>query len=269
VSQVRYVRKHNGLQLTMSDDYFVAKRSNKEIRAEALGAKKFYETDNRHPVNIIRCLESGKILTRGGRKKLVYNLVDDELMAGHDGKTEFTPDSVVISVKRSVHQKALWGDGRARMTLAHELGHGVMHNGATLFRSSGAAGATELSRSSPWESAEHQAKVFASAFLIDDKIAASLSSPEEISTEFLVSLEAAEICFERLAEEAEHARSAERVQISNEDFQKKMRDAIGRRPLQKETRYTGDFCAKCGNATLIPMGIKLLCDTCGDISDPH
>ena len=135
MSQVRYVRKHDGLQLTMSDDYYVPKRSNKEIRTEALGAKKFYETDNRHPVNIIRYLGPGRFLREGGGN-LVYNLIDDELMADHDGKTEFTPDSVVISVKRSVHQKALWGDGRARMTLAHELGHGVMHNGATLFRSS-------------------------------------------------------------------------------------------------------------------------------------
>jgi Zn-dependent peptidase ImmA (M78 family) len=253
----------------MSDDYFVPKRSNKEIRAEALGAKKFYETEDRRPVNIIRCLESGKILTRRRRSKLVYNVVDDELMEDRDGKTEFTADSVIITVKRNVHQKARWGDGRARMTLAHELGHGVMHYGATLFRKSGAAGATELSRSAPSESAEHQAKVFASAFLIDDKVAASLPSPEEISTEFLVSLEAAEICFERLAEEAEHAKSAERVQISNEDFQEKMRDAIGHKPLQKEPRYTGDFCAICGNATLMPMGIKLLCDTCGDVSDPR
>lgn len=250
------------------DDYFVPKRSNKEIRAEALSAKKFYETEKRRPVNIIRCLSSGQILTRRGRRKLVYNVVDDELMGNRDGKTEFVADTVIISVKRSVHQKAFWGDGRARMTLAHELGHGVMHYGATLFRSSGAVGSTELSRTSPWESAEHQAKVFASAFLIDDKAAATHSSPEEISTEFLVSLEAAEICFERLMEEAEHARSAERVRLSNEDFQNRMRNAIGTRTKQ-EFQYTGDFCAICGNATLLPMGIKLLCKTCGDVSDPR
>jgi len=249
------------------DDFFVPKRSNKEIRAEALSAKKFYETEKRRPVNIIRCLQSGKILTRRGRRKLVYNVVDDELMSNRDGKTDFTADTVIISVTRSVHQKALWGDGRARMTLAHELGHGVMHCGATLFRSSGAAGSTELSRTSAWESAEHQAKVFASAFLIDDKVAATLSSPEEISTEFLVSLEAAEICYERLMEEAEHARSAERVRLSNEDFQTKMRDATGARP-KHEFQYTGDFCTNCGNATLFPMGIKLLWHTCGNVSDP-
>jgi hypothetical protein len=252
----------------MSDDYYVPKRSNREIRAEALSAKKFYETEKRRPVNIIRCLQSGKILTRRGRKKLIYNIVDDELMGGKDGKTEFSTDSVVISVKRSVHQKAVWGDGRARMTLAHELGHGVMHYGATMFRSSGAVGVTDLSRASASESAEHQAKVFASAFLIEDDVAATLSSPEEISTEFVVSLEAAEICFERLAEEAERARSVDRVQRSNEDFQSKMLEAIGRN-RKHAPKYTGDICVICGNATLVPMGIKLLCSTCGDVSAPR
>jgi hypothetical protein len=251
----------------MSDDYRVPKRSNKETRAEALSAKNFYETEKRYPVNIVRCLQSGKILTRRGRRKLIYKVVDDELMGTRDGKTEFTTEAVIISVKRSVHQKAIWGDGRSRMTLAHELGHGAMHFGATMFRSSDAVGATGLSRTSPSESAEHQAKVFASAFLIDDNVAATLSSPEEISTVFLVSLEAAEICFERLADEAEHAFSAERVRLSNEDFQSKMRDAIGNRPKQ-EFQYTGDFCTKCGNATVLPMGVKLLCHTCGNVTDP-
>ena len=153
----------------MSDDYYVAKRKNKEIRAEALSAKTFYKTEKRRPVNIIRCLGSGRIPTRRGCKTLIYNLVNDDEMGSRDGKTEFVADTVVISIKRSVHQKARWGDGRARMTLAHELGHGVMHDGATMFRKSDAVGPTELSRTSPWESAEHQAKVFASAFLIDDE----------------------------------------------------------------------------------------------------
>ena len=68
------------------DDYRVPKRKNKEIRAEALSAKKFYGTEKRRPVNIVRCLQSGKILTRRTRKKLIYEIVDDELMARRDGK---------------------------------------------------------------------------------------------------------------------------------------------------------------------------------------
>jgi hypothetical protein len=189
-------------------------------------------------------------------------------MGCDDGKTEFLENKVIIFVKRSVHQKALWGDGRARMTLAHELAHGVMHYGAPMFRGTGAVGTTELSRTNAAESAEHQAKVFASAFLIDDVVAAAFSSPEEISTEFVVSWDAAVICFDRLAEEAEHAQSAERVRVSNEEFKARMRQAMGRQHSQNEFHYTGDFCDVCGNATLIPMGVKLLCHTCGNITDP-
>jgi Zn-dependent peptidase ImmA (M78 family) len=252
----------------MSLDYRVPKRSDKEIREEAVATRRAYKTEHRRPVNIIRCLQSGWIPTRRGRKELDFNIIDDEQMDRDDGKTEFVEDKIIISVKRSIHQKAFWGDGRARMTLAHELAHGVMHYGATMFRGTGAAGTTELSLTNAAESAEHQAKIFASAFLIDDVIAASLPSPEEISTEFVVSWEAAAICFERLAEEAEHAQSAERVRLSNEEFQARMRQAMGHRHSLHEFHYTGDFCDVCGNATLIPMGIKLLCHTCGNISDP-
>jgi Zn-dependent peptidase ImmA (M78 family) len=254
----------------MSADHHAPKRSDKQVRQEAIATKREYKTEDRRPVNIIRHLQSGWIPTRRGRKKLVYKIVEDNQMGDDDGKTEFADDEVIISVKRSVHQKALWGDGRARMTLAHELAHGVMHYGVALSRRFDAIGTTELSRISAAESAEHQAKVFASAFLIDDAVAARLSSPEEISTEFLVSLEAAEICFERLAAEAEHAESAERVRQSNEIFHARMRDAAGRRPFwEQEPKYTGDFCGICGNATLIPMGTKLLCKTCGNVSDPQ
>ncbi len=246
----------------MSEDYRVPKRSDKEVREEAYQTKRAYGAADRRPVNIIRCLQSDVILTRYGRKKLIYRIVDDKEMGGKDGRTEFADNTVIISVKRSVHEKALWGDGRSRMTLAHELGHGVMHYGATMFRQSDAVGTTELSRGGAAESAEHQAKVFASAFLIDDKVAATLTSPEEISLEFGVSLEAAKICFERLIAAAERARSAERVRLSNEAFQAAMR-----KPAQQPT-YTGDFCVVCGNATLMPMGIKLMCHTCGNIGDP-
>ena len=107
-------------------------------------------------------------------------------------------NAVVISVKRSVHEKAQFGDGRSRMTLAHELAHGVMHYGAAKFRMAGAAGATSFSKTNAYESAEHQAKVFASAFLVHDAQAVEFSSAETISEEFGISLEAARIVFERI-----------------------------------------------------------------------
>jgi hypothetical protein len=247
--------------MPMAEDHRVPALSNREIREEASKTKHDYGAANRRPVNIVRFLESGSILTKRGRRKLVYNVVDDHEMGDCDGRTDFRADTVTITVKRSVHERAVWGDGRARMTLAHELGHGVLHYGAPMFRGTNASGPTELSQTSAFESAEHQAKVFASAFLIDDKVAATFDSAEQISVEFGVSLEAAEICFERLAEASERVESAKRVMRSNEEYQ-----AVMRSPTSA-LKYLGDVCGVCGNPTLVPMGVKLMCNSCGTISD--
>jgi hypothetical protein len=206
----------------MSEDRRVSRLSDVEVRNFARKARKFHGTDKRRPVNIVRCLKSEHVLTRCGVKKLIYQIVDDSEMSGKDARTDFTPEAIVISVKRSVDQEAAWGVGRARMTLSHELGHAVLHYGEPMFRGSGETGATRLSKIRPEESAEHQAKVFASAFLIEDEVAETLQSADEISTEFLVSLEAANICFSRLQREKRRREGSERVRKSNEAFQASM-----------------------------------------------
>jgi hypothetical protein len=233
------------------------------VRRLAVQTKDDFGTLRRRPVNVVRCLESGEIRTYRGRQKLIYRALGDGEMGAADAKTEFTHNSVIVSVKQSVQQDAIWGDGRSRMTLAHELGHGVLHWGDPLYRSSAAAGATSISKLRPEDSAEHQAKVFASAFLIDDAVVEELRSPEEVSLEFLVSYEAAKLCFERVHRE-KHRREegAERVRKANEAFQASM---------QKNSifqfSYADQPCPSCKKETLIPMGMKFLCHTCGHISD--
>ena len=70
----------------MSEDYRVPKRSDRELRDEANQTKRAYNVARRWPINIIRCLESGWIPTRYGRKKLIYNIVDDAEMDGGTGE---------------------------------------------------------------------------------------------------------------------------------------------------------------------------------------
>jgi len=205
--------------------------------------KDFYKVSNRRPVNIVACLQSGWILTDQGRKKLIYRILNDPEMGNDDGKTEFADGCVIISVKKSVHEKALFGDGRSRMTLAHELAHGVMHFGAPKFRAGGASGATGLAKNNALESAEHQAKVFASAFLIHDKQAAELENAEEISAEFGVSLQAADIAFRRLTAEKERAAAALRVGRMNEEVQR-----LFSNPVVKP-KYLDEPCIGCGRKT--------------------
>ncbi len=246
----------------MSDDRRVNKRYDWQVRDTAGRTKDFYKASNRRPVNIVACLQSGWIRTDQGRKELAYRIVEDRELGNDDAKTDFEHDSVIITVKRSVHDKAVFGDGRSRMTLAHELGHAVMHKGATKFRGSGANGATDLSKVNPLELAEHQAKVFASAFLVHDKQAAELKSADEISEEFGISLQAAQIVFERLEREKERAETSAYIARANQEIQERFS------PPAQKLNFLDEPCIACGKKTVCIVGVKLLC-LCGRLSDPQ
>lgn len=237
----------------MSVDKRVPGRSDEEVRRIAERTKTEFAVSRRRPVNILRCLESGSVATCYGRKKLLFLVVDDEELPGADAKTEFRKDAVVITTKRSVRHDAELGVGRARMTLAHELAHAVLHHSVPLFRLVGASGATELAKVTAYESAEHQAKVFAAAFLIHDEDAAQMKDAAEISVEFGVSLQAAEVCFERFRVKAEHTRSAQRVRkIADE--------AIA--ALTRKTKYLDQVCTICRQRKLVSFGNKVRCENC-------
>jgi IrrE N-terminal-like domain len=239
----------------------VPARSDAEIRRIAERTKAEFGVSRRRPVNILRCLESDSVLILYGRKKLVFNVADDEALPGADAKTEFCKGVVIITCGRSVHHRAKLGVGRDRMTLAHELAHAVLHHSVPMFRVVGAAGATDLAKETAHTSAEHQAKVFASAFLIHDEDAVTMPNAQEISEEFGVSLRAAELCFDRLARKAERQKSAERVRKSADDV-----IALLRGKTQNQPTYLPDPCI-CGMSTLRWDGTKVRCDTCGFFGD--
>ncbi len=264
----------------MSDDYKVNPRSDKDVRDIARRMKMFFGVQNSmRPVNIVRILEEAKsVQTQFGRKQLVYKPVADDSpeLEGDDARTIFEPGTITILTKQSVHNRARMGVGRDRMTLAHELGHAVMHPGAPKSRVAGATGATSLSRTNAFESAEHQAKVFASAFLIHDEIAQNLSA-EEIATEFLVSPTAADICRKRLDELAERLASIERVRELNERVQKSLAQQsppplVAPKPTPltvsvQAPNETGMMCASCGHPTRVAVGTKFWCPNCPSVRD--
>jgi hypothetical protein len=244
----------------MSDDRRAKGRSDEEVRRHAQNSKVDHRVDRTYPVNILRILRSGSVQTLYGRKNLIFKIVGDEELGTVDAKTEFAADTITITCKRSVEGRAAVGVGRDRMTLAHELGHAVMHSGDAAFRHAGATGTTSISARNAYESAEHQAKVFAAAFLIHDAEAAGWTA-KEISEQFVVSLEAAELCFERLLKKAERARSAERVLKMSEEVKAALLGSSGRHG----SKYLGEICTVCKQQTLIPRGDgnKVSCDTCG------
>ncbi len=80
---------------------------------------------------------------------------------------------------------------------------------------------------------------------------------------FGVSLTAAEICLERLLYQAEHAEAAKRVQQMSLEAKAALLD----KPEMIAPTYAGGLCISCRSPTLIPIGSKVLCDTCGFIGD--
>ena len=95
-----------------------------------------------------------------------------------------------VIVRESMYQGALRGDGRARMTLAHELGHMALGHSQVRYRKE------DPYRHRPRRDVqrdEWQAKRFAAVFLVPSERAVDCKSADEICDRFQVSQEAADI----------------------------------------------------------------------------
>lgn len=174
------------------DDFKVTPRSAKEIEALTLAWRDRLGVPNDWAPSMLRLLEIElpKLL---GQFALVARA--DLEMGDAEAYTEFNPPHIVV--RNSVYQLARRGDGRSRMTLAHELGHLVMHPGAVKLRSefSGA----NANKPRPFESAEWQANKFASLFLMPSHIIRDFTSAAQMAESCQVSQRAAEIRFGELA----------------------------------------------------------------------
>ncbi|MGP0058652.1 MAG: ImmA/IrrE family metallo-endopeptidase [Beijerinckiaceae bacterium] len=243
----------------MADDYKVKGRSDLEIRQLAKRTREFCGVAKDRRVDMIACLEREKIWTVKGIKRLHFEVRPDTEMGTADGMTSHSEGIVTIAVKQSVRDAAYMGDGRARNTLAHELGHLVMHDGAEMPRL--ATGNITPKWLKPFESAEHHVKVFAPAFLINDAIAETLSGAEEISIEFGISYESAKIYFKELTAFRGRERTAEKMRRLAEEF----RESIA--PRSRKLHFLNEACPVCGNRTLFPVDAKFMCQHCDTVFD--
>jgi hypothetical protein len=236
----------------MSHDYRITRRSNSECRQLAKKARLAFGIADIHRVDVLACMKNPTVWTVKGTQHLNFQVRPDAEMGPDDASTSYGKGIVTIAVKQSVYDAALVGEGRARNTLAHELGHAVMHDGPSMARR--ADGNITPKWIKPFESAEHQAKVFAAAFLINDAIASKLSTAEEISIEFGVSLESAIIYLKELVEPRERERIGEQI----------LRLAQN---LRSEPQFLKEFCTNCRRPTVLPIGGKFMCKTCNTVFD--
>lgn len=114
-----------------------------------------------------------------------------------------------------------------------------MHDGPPMSRR--ALGNAKFNFIKAFESAEHQAKVFAPAFLINDQIAERLTSAEKISVEFGVSLKSATIYFEQLSERRNRGKSIEKVRRMADE----VREILSPPALSSKNMFLAEPCSVC------------------------
>jgi hypothetical protein len=246
------------------DDYKDVPRKNSEVRALAARLRSFFGVAGQERVDVIDCASRSEIWTVKGVKPLRLEVVSDDKMASNSGLTSYDGHTIVIQISRRIRHDAFLGDGYARNTIAHELGHAVMHFEKL---SAGAVMARKSNRNvthkwiSAYESAEHHARVFAPAFLINDAVARTLNSVDEISVRFGVSRQSAEIYFDQIQSERDRTASAEYVRRAADEIIRSMS------PKPSAPTFMKDCCSVCNRQTVFPVGHKFMCQTCDTIYD--
>lgn len=172
----------------MIDDYYVKPASREEIEEKAYAWRQAFGITAHcaapDMVSVLE-LELPKLLPQ------VSIVVEkDTVLDDIEAYTQYDPPLIVL--RQGVYYSAVRSDGRARMTLAHELGHLLLHKSAAPLHRAPAK-YRSMEGLKPFASAEYQAKVFASAFLMPEWIVCSFSDPIELSQHCAVSIKAATI----------------------------------------------------------------------------
>jgi Zn-dependent peptidase ImmA (M78 family) len=240
----------------MADDYRVKSRRNAEVKelAKKVRPRERY-------VDVLEFLKRPTIWTVLGEKRLKFSARPDAEMGSSAGLTRFVGGTVHIDIKKSVVEKAFFGDGRARNTCAHEPGHAVLGHDRGIPMARRELRNVTPDWIQPFESAEHQAKVFAVAFLIDDAVAQTLPSAEDISAEFGISLESAAIYFDEMIKEREREQKAQEMLRKAEEF----RASVA--PKTQKICFLQELCASCKQQRLFPVGAKYMCQNCNAVFD--
>jgi len=248
-----------------SDDYRDVPRKNSEVRSLALRLRSFFGIADAERVDVLECAGRTQIWTVKGVRPFKLEVVSDDNMKDDVALTSYDGKTIVVQIPLRVHRSAFLGDGFSRNTIAHELGHAVMHfekltQGAAMARRSVKNLTPKWIAS--YESAEHHARVFAPAFLINETIARGLPSIDEISIRFGISRQSAEIYFDQLQAEKDRSASALRVRQIADELVSSMSPKRAGHPT-----FLTDCCSVCSNQTVVPIGPKFLCITCDTVYD--
>jgi hypothetical protein len=254
----------------MSDDYKVDGLSNAQVRALAKRSRAFLKLSDADFIDVLALEKVDQIWTVLGPKSFHLEAVSDPELPDDAGLTTFDGVRILTRVRRGLRRDALLGHGYPRFTYAHELGHATLHpryllQGASMPRRR--EGNTKFHWIPAFQSAEHQAMVFAAAFLINDETARNLSTADDVAIRYGLSLEAARIYFEQLLEEIERPLSAERVRRMADEFKAIVTEKDS---ASRIISFLDDPCLSCGKREVFPVnGSRSMCNACGAVYDRY
>ncbi|WP_231462985.1 ImmA/IrrE family metallo-endopeptidase [Sphingomonas sp. URHD0057] len=159
----------------------VAPRSRKQIEEYALAVRRALGVSDGSAVDMLRLLEL--VLPRV-LDEYSFEVVADRELGEAEATTSMTERSIKMGL--TCYEAARQGQARYAFTLAHELGHLLMHTGSSAQMARG-------NSVKPYVNAEWQADTFASAFLMPEGEVRRCSCVREILTRFRVSRRAAEV----------------------------------------------------------------------------
>jgi Zn-dependent peptidase ImmA (M78 family) len=162
-------------------DFSVTPRSWKSIRTIANNFRKSVGLDQEPSLPVMELVED-VLYTRLGLFRL--EITDHSEMNGAEGFTD--PLGSFMMIREDVYVKALNGDGRARFTVAHELGHMILHTGQPLL-----ARVPSNHNFKPYELSEPQANKFAAELLMPPPFFKSTDTISSVADRHGVSMDAA------------------------------------------------------------------------------
>lgn len=152
--------------------------------------RKLFEVDEDKPIDLEYLVEQflPEVLN------INYDIREVDVMK--DVEAAVNPDKGELIIREDVYlaltDPTHYAHGRARFTIAHELGHLFLHEGVVLNRQ------VKIKDHEAFEDSEWQADTFASELLMPSHMCKGLSV-KEIQDKFVVSYAAAQIKFEKLS----------------------------------------------------------------------
>jgi len=158
----------------------VAPLSRDAIETFALAWRRALGFDDAQPVDMLKIIE---FILPMIWDDYTYEIVDDAELGEAEATTSTTNRHIRIGL--GPYERAMHGISRYAFTLAHELGHLLLHTGKP----------TSLARGTvkPFLNPEWQADTFAGAFLVPAGEARKCLSVEEIAARFRISQAAAQV----------------------------------------------------------------------------